>query len=136
MYSISLLYFGFINTTPKINEILPLFIPDTIVALLNIYFTIATYKKVSHAKWILRYFKMAIINLCFYINVLSACFYIWLYIYKWWNSSENESEFSKSLNEPYWSHFTEIMYLKVPATFHAIAFKLYADRVQKELLDL
>jgi hypothetical protein len=49
MYSISLLYFGFINATPKINEILPLFIPDTIVALLNIYFTIAVYKKVSHA---------------------------------------------------------------------------------------
>jgi hypothetical protein len=72
---------------------------------------------------------MAIINLYFYINVLSACFYIWLFLYKWWNSSENESEFNKSLNVPYWSHFTEIMYFKVPATFHAIAFKLYADRV-------
>ena len=69
-------------------------------------------------------FTYFIINLCFYINIASAMFYLILYLTK---SKSTDDELK--MFDGVWHEFSDIMKFKVAATIHAIAFKFYVDSI-------
>ena len=64
----------------------------------------------------------ALILLGFYINLISALFYVFLPIDRLWLHLP-VLDFADGL----WREYSDIMKFKVAATLHAVTFKVYAD---------
>lgn len=134
-FILSIWYFGWVIPTQETDEVLNYFIPDTILALMNILMTFYAYNEISRVRSYLNKWIVLIINLGYYINIASAFWYLGLFIYMGTldkdNSSQNyqnpESFIVKNCRQ-----FNESMKYKISATFHAIYFKLYAYALQKQ----
>ena len=71
-----------------------------------------------------------LIALGFYINLLSAFFYLFLFLDKSWIHS---GFFDNPITDKLWLEFHDILKFKVPATLHAITYKLYADFLREKV---
>ena len=73
-------WYTLIDPSDQIREVLKYFVPDTFFLILNLYFTFMIVKDTKEKTQTFLKYTMWGINLCFIINILSAIFYIWLYL--------------------------------------------------------
>ena len=129
LYLSSLLLFAFYLATPQTHKVMTYFIPDTLLCLMNITMSCILYPRYLPALGrFFNWFVILLINLGFYINILSAINYLVLYLIKTYDLVP-----SFSYQDNMWVEFNDIMKFKVTATLHALTFKLYADCLRKSI---
>eukprot|EP00347_Sterkiella_histriomuscorum_P003939 403362355 len=135
------LVMGIISPSHDTNQVLTYFIPDSLLALANIYMTIVIYDNIERLQKYFTKLNIFFINAGFYINIASAIWYICLYFYmRQHNLDQNDADKNVasegSFIEKSIRQFHEIMRFKISATFHAISYKLYSDYLQNTINQL
>ena len=129
LFLASLIIFNIFLVTQFTSKVLIYFIPDMTLVLANLIMTFVLINRENDLVFFLsnKVIKF-LIALGYYINILSAFFYLFLFMDNKWIHS-GALKFFNNL----WIEFNDIMKFKVTATLHALAFKYYADILRQSL---
>lgn len=129
-FGVCLIVFNIYGDTKNIHDVTLYFVPDIGLCMGNIYmsFYLDTDKPKIRDFFLFSHIITIIIQMGYYINIMSALFYTFLLMDKTLIMSPIfDSTFFNSL----WRQYPDIMKFKVAATLHAVTFKLYFDDLRK-----